>query len=511
MKRYRLLLVACLLLGTTACSVAGAVRENFHRAGEPPARKLPLKVGLALDDKLKAQHLIVPGRPGGEIDVDLYPGVFNALRTELANAFEEVTVFEGRAQPKNEDLLAFVTSTYEPEGTTFALAGLRCTIELVLKDARTGVLVSKHKAETRFPPRLASGGTVGAGALIVVLTVGLGWPLAAHMENADALESFVPQIEQRTSDLVRDIAADIQSNQQLLAYLRQRPGGPMEAFVPGGMEDVPLSSDVDTPPTVTAPVKKNVYALVFGIEKYRGQLPKADFAAHDAQIMAKYLTKVLGYPEENVVLRVNDHATKSDIQKYVETWLPNHVAKGDSVFIYYSGHGAPNAKTGDAYLVPYDGDPAFIGDTGYPLKRLYENLAKLPTNDAIVVLDSCFSGAGGRSVIAQGMRPMVLSVENPVLASGRTAVLAASSGEQVSSTYRQQGHGLLTYFFLKGLAGEADQDHDGVVQLKELFDYLKPQVTSTARRDFNNEQTPQLVGDPQILGKVLRRVEPPKP
>jgi hypothetical protein len=239
MKRYRLLLIACLLLGTTACSVSGAVRENFHRAGEPPARKLPLKVGLALDDKLKAQHLIVPGRRGGEIDVDLYPGVFNALRTELANAFEEVTVFERRAQPNNEDLLAFVTSTYEPEGTTFALAGLRCTIELVLKDAHTGVLVSKHKAETRFPPHLAGRGSVAIGALIVGLTVGLGGALAARMENADALENFVPQIEQRTSDLVRDIAADIQTNQQLLAYLRQRPGGPMEAFAPAGTEASP--------------------------------------------------------------------------------------------------------------------------------------------------------------------------------------------------------------------------------------------------------------------------------
>ncbi len=511
MKRCWSLLFVSLLLSHTACSVSGAIRDNFHQAGESPVRKLPLKVGLLLDDKLKAQHLIVPGRPGGEIDVDLYPGVFNALRAELANTFEEVTVFEGRAQTKGEDLLGFVTSTYEPEGTTFALAGLRCKIELVLKDAQTGVLVGKYKAETRFPPSLAGGGTAGLGGLIVALTVGLGWPLAARMENATALENFVPQIEQRTSDLVREIAAEVQTDRQLMAYWQQRPGGPMEAFMSGGTEAIPLTSDVDTPPAVKVSARKNAYALVFGIEKYRSQLPKADFASHDAKIVAKYLTKVLGYPEENVVLRVNDNATRTDIQKYVETWLPNHVAKGDSVFIYYSGHGAPNAKTGDAYLVPYDGDPAFIGDTGYPLKRLYESLGKLPTKDAVVVLDSCFSGAGGRSVIAPGMRPMVLSVENPILASGKIAVLAASSGEQVSSTYKQKGHGLLTYFFLKGLQGEADQDHDGVVQLQELFEYLKPQVTSVARRDFNNEQTPQLVGSPEVLGKVLRLVEQSKP
>lgn len=54
-------------------------------------------------------------------------------------------------------------------------------------------------------------------------------------------------------------------------------------------------------------------------------------------------------------------------------------------------------------------------------------------------------------MLAKGARPMVLSVENAFLAGGKTVVLAAGSGEQVSSTYTQKSHGLLTYFFLKGL------------------------------------------------------------
>ncbi|MDE3119099.1 MAG: hypothetical protein KGL03_08820, partial [Nitrospirota bacterium] len=125
----------------------------------------------------------------------------------------------------------------------------------------------------------------------------------------------------------------------------------------------------------------------------------------------------------------------------------------------------------------------------------------------VVMLDSCFSGAGGRSVVAKGMRPMVLSVENPVLAGGKTVVLSASQGDQVSSTYDQKGHGLLTYFFLKGLQGEADKNKDGSVDLAELFTYLKPQVSRVARRDFNNEQTPQLLGSPELLKRGVRLVE----
>jgi hypothetical protein len=265
------------------------------------------------------------------------------------------------------------------------------------------------------------------------------------------------------------------------------------------------ASDVDRPPTAKVTMRKNAHAIVIGIEHYQQLLPKADFASHDAEIMGQYLTKTLGYPEENIVVLLNDRATKTYIEKYVEGWLPGRVESGDSVFIYYSGHGAPNPKTGKGYLVPYDGDPAFVEQTGYPLDRLYERLAALPVKEVVVMLDSCFSGAGGRSVIAEGMRPMILSVENPVLAKGKVVVLTASSGTQASSTYKQKGHGLLTYFFLKGLQGEADGNQDGRIDLSEAFDYLKPQVERTARREFNNQQTPQLLGSPDVLthGVVL--------
>jgi hypothetical protein len=260
-----------------------------------------------------------------------------------------------------------------------------------------------------------------------------------------------------------------------------------------------ITSDVDRVPALGVPRKKHAYAVVIGIEQYREKLPKADFADRDARLVGEYLTKVMGYPEENVIVRTNDRATRTDLEKYFEAWLPNNVERESSVFIYYSGHGAPNTKSGEAFLVPYDGDPTFVDRTGYPIKRLYAALAKLPTTDVTVVLDSCFSGAGGRSVIAKGMRPMALTVEDPMLGSGDTIVLAASSGDQVSGTYEEQGHGLLTYYFLKGLQGDGDTNRDGVIEMTELYDYVKPNVQRIARKQHNNEQTPQLLGKPDLL------------
>ena len=250
-------------------------------------------------------------------------------------------------------------------------------------------------------------------------------------------------------------------------------------------------SDVDTLPPVKARINKNAYAIVIGIENYRQKLPRADYAAADAKIIAEYLTKTMGYPEENVITLINDRALKSDLEKYFDRWLSNNVEENGRVFIYYSGHGAPNTKTGNAYLVPYDGDPTFITETGYPLTRLYESLGRLRAKAITVVLDSCFSGGGSRSVLAKGAKPLVMTINMPSIRKNMS-VITASSGDQISSAYEEQGHGLFTYFLLKGIKDENVIQKDGSIKMDDLFNYLKPQVERIARKQFNNEQTPQL-------------------
>jgi len=255
-----------------------------------------------------------------------------------------------------------------------------------------------------------------------------------------------------------------------------------------------VKSDIDELPLVKVKPNKTSYAIVIGIENYRQKLPKADYAVADAKTVTAYLMKVMGYPEENIVTLTNEHATNVDFAKYFEKWLPNNVEKDSSVFVYYSGHGAPNTKTGDAYLVPYDGDPSFIEQTGYSLKKLYESLNKLQAKEIIVALDSCFSGAGGRSVIAKGARPLVMNLQSNMVLSKNMTVLSASSGDQTSSTYDEKGHGLFTYFMLKGIKNEDVVRQDGSIKMDDLFSYLKPQVERIARKQYNNEQTPQLIG-----------------
>jgi hypothetical protein len=222
-------------------------------------------------------------------------------------------------------------------------------------------------------------------------------------------------------------------------------------------------------------------ALVIGIERYQS-VPKSDFAYNDARSVKAYLLS-LGFAERNIEFLADERATLSAIRKSVESWLPNRVKPGSRIFFYYSGHGAPDPATGEAFIVPYDGDPAYLNDTGYPIKRLYEKLGAAKAAEVIVVMDSCFSGSGGRSVLAKGARPLVLMADTLVIPPGM-AILASTQGSQISTSFEEKEHGVFTYYFLKALK-------EGKSDIDTVYRYIKPLVEDTAKGQ-NVSQSPVL-------------------
>ncbi|MBI3554442.1 MAG: caspase family protein [Elusimicrobia bacterium] len=262
------------------------------------------------------------------------------------------------------------------------------------------------------------------------------------------------------------------------------------------------SESVDVPPRTRTPRDPEAYAVVVGIEKYR-DIPAADFAARDAGVVYAYLTQAMGFDPKNVVLLQDGRATLTDLATYLGPWLKDRATAKSKVFVYFAGHGAPDPRTGQAYLIPYDGDPAYPDTKAFPLQKLYDALGQLPTDDVVVALDSCFSGAGGRSVLAKGTRPLVTADQGARLSSN-VVLLAAAGKDQISADDPDARHGLLTYFMLKGLRGEA-AGPGGRVTTRELFTYLKPAVEREARKR-HVEQTPVLSPSLERLGKRGSRV-----
>jgi len=508
MRNQRLAVVLFCLL-STACTFHGSLREDFHSpaAFVQATQKLPFKAVLSVE----AKNIQAAGGMGNGVNLSFHPGLGKAIQSELATVFEEATLVTSAENVREGDIIVHAavrhrTSVDQMTGT--AVMNWELHVDFLDPLRRTPISTKLLQNQTVVPlsGQARLGSFITGLCLFVCAPITLPW--IAHSAGTHAME----MLEEALTEELYKLPGAIRNDHKILAYVQGESADLATAALPVISQNKmrAVSSDVDFIPRRWG-ARRHAHALVIGIEEYQQKLPKADFAAHDARIVGQYLTKALGYPEENVVVLLNDQATKTSIEKFVEGWLANRAEKDDSVLIYFSGHGAPNPKTRHAYLVPYDGDPVFLEQTGYSLERLYDRLAALPAKEVVVVLDSCFSGAGGRSVIAKGMRPIVTEFENPMLVNGRAVVLAASTGQQVSSAYDAKGHGLLTYFFLKGLQGEGDTNKDGAIELTELFNYLKPQVERIARRDFNNDQTPQLLGSPTALDREIRLAEQARP
>jgi hypothetical protein len=239
-------------------------------------------------------------------------------------------------------------------------------------------------------------------------------------------------------------------------------------------------------------------AVVVAVRDY-ARVPTVDYALRDASLAKAYLVKALGYEEKNIIFLQNP--SKADLEGVFgisgkpQGRLYNYVRKGESdVFVYYTGHGAPDLKTREAYLVPTDALPSYIDLQGYPLSTLYENLAQIPARSMTVVLDACFSGAYDKGMIIEQASPLPVAAvtERPV---GSMNVVTACGAGEVASWYADKRHGLFTYWFLKGLQGEADENKDKSITAGELRKYVSDNVSYWAQRLYNRTQTPTSSGD----------------
>lgn len=282
---------------------------------------------------------------------------------------------------------------------------------------------------------------------------------------------------------------------------------------PGKTEETktPPRPLIDRQVPTTDAKRSDDIAVVIGIKEYKNpDVPNVDYAVRDAQVMRKYLTRTLGFREENIIYVEN--ATGSAMERIFGTsddpkgQLYDWVKPGESsVFVYYSGHGAPNPESESAYFVPSNTNPSYLSQNGYPVNQLYENLSKLPTESVTVVLEACFSGVSEGGAVVQDVSPAVLSVENPVMAMEDGLAFTAGAADQVSTWYNEKKHGLFTYYFLKGLRGAADADGDQAVTAREMEAYLIEKVPYRAQRMHSRTQTPQVVG--KSLDRVLVRLD----
>ncbi|MES9904054.1 MAG: caspase family protein [Sedimenticola sp.] len=253
----------------------------------------------------------------------------------------------------------------------------------------------------------------------------------------------------------------------------------------------------------------DVAVLVANRTYRRDGIPEVAYAHNDMAVLKNYLITTMGFDPANILTEKD--ATKGTFETLFGSKgehkgkLFDYVRPGKSkVFVYYVGHGAPHPETGDGFFVPVDADPDYVATSGYAVSTFYQNLRKLPAKELIVVMDTCFSGRTPKGLLLKNVSPALLKVKETVAGIKEGVVITSARGDQLSSWYPEKRHSLFTYYFLKGLQGEADSNKDKTITAGEMDDYLSAEVPYWARRLGGKKQQPKAEGKKGIVLAKLK-------
>jgi hypothetical protein len=206
------------------------------------------------------------------------------------------------------------------------------------------------------------------------------------------------------------------------------------------------------------------YAIVVGSNAGGPGQTELRYAEDDARKVGALLVELGGYAQDqvDVVVHPSPSALRERLTKLGERVAADAAAgKQSRVFFYYSGHARAEAID--------------LGSDQLPLTELRQRLFALDATLTVVVLDACQSGAFSRIKGAQPAADFSFSSRQHLDASG-VAVLASSSGSELSQESEQLRGSYFTHHLLVGLRGAGDANGDGQVSLDEAYRYAYHQT-----------------------------------
>ena len=148
-------------------------------------------------------------------------------------------------------------------------------------------------------------------------------------------------------------------------------------------------------------------ALIIGVGKFK--IPSINLPGIDLDVnMAKDIAIYMGIRPENTHIIMDEQATYARVREEMKSWLGKGVSVNDRVFIYISSHGTliadkdndePDGKSEAVVLHDIDAQ-TFSGiydddDVGADLKQI-------PSQNVVVMIDTCHSGTMTKSLNFEG-------------------------------------------------------------------------------------------------------------
>lgn len=276
---------------------------------------------------------------------------------------------------------------------------------------------------------------------------------------------------------------------------------------------------------------KGRYAVLVGVDDYRGIGNSLRGPVADARLTGKILVERYGFKPENIVYILDREATREHVIEAFQRHLGQAGPDGVAVF-YYSGHGMQfNANvglTGSMDPEPTGVDQALYmwADNGQGGMLLDDEIgylaSRLNTNRALIISDACFSGSGTRGggggsakeekfddvkggltiprqFLIDNQRAAALSPSYPDASDlrgdpRRHVYLGGSQDDQVSWTASGwPKHGgvisVFTYYLAENLETAGPN-----ATWADVMNGVRTQTVEYTQNKYNTRQTPQIQG-----------------
>ncbi|MET9632122.1 Hsp70 family protein [Lentzea sp. NPDC006480] len=202
-----------------------------------------------------------------------------------------------------------------------------------------------------------------------------------------------------------------------------------------------------------------------------GELPGA---AQDALALSEVLTRPeIGGFDVTVV----QNAGSTKFRRAVESFF-HAAARDDLLWLHISCHGMKN-RDNRLYLVGSDTENDYLAATGVDCTFVSDQVESCRSNQIVVFLDCCYSGAYSRGLRTRGTESV--DVAEAFDGRGRVVITASNalqfSHESVLSSRDAAEPSIFTQAIVNGLrTGDADLDLDGSISVDELYEYVYREV-----------------------------------
>ena len=259
-----------------------------------------------------------------------------------------------------------------------------------------------------------------------------------------------------------------------------------------GVSSAPISVRMRANPKA-APAGR-LHVLSVGTDKYDDpKIKDLTGARFDAERLSAAFRQASPYYRSVTHTQMLDERKLAAKLPKVINKLGRSLSSHDTLVIMIAGHGLRDSN-GRYYLATRESRVSSLSSTSLAWSKIERAMASVKAR-TVVFLDACHSGASGASGTNDGaVAGLVADPEKSLL------VIAASKGRQYSFEEAKGKGGRFTSALVAALTHDrpkADRNKDGIVELSELYGFLKANVVSVTK----GRQTPWIARN-RLVGRT---------